>query len=74
MRPQYGANTREKLRAYDPGLFQLVDEVYLQSQFRYVRYDQRRPKADPAKPDSGSDAQLNLPMPAFGCPAVGVSH
>src|SRR5262249_38378769 len=52
MRPQFGANTREKLREYDPRLFQLVDEVYRQSKFRYVRYDQRRPKADQAKPDN----------------------
>ena len=41
MRPQYGANTREKLEKYDPDLFQLVDEVYKQSKFRYVRYDMR---------------------------------
>src|SRR5207237_8005481 len=37
MRPQYGANTREKLQKYDPDLFALVDEVYKQSKFRYVR-------------------------------------
>jgi alpha-glucosidase len=42
MRPQFGANTREKLRAYDPDLFALVDEVYKQSTFRYVRYDKRK--------------------------------
>jgi hypothetical protein len=54
MRPQFGANTREKLEKYDPGLFKLVDEVYKQSKFRYVRYDQRKPeagKAGPAKSD-----------------------
>jgi hypothetical protein len=44
MRPQYGANTREKLKEYDPDLFALVDEVYKQSKFRYVRYDQRHPE------------------------------
>jgi predicted metalloprotease with PDZ domain len=44
MRPPFGANTREKLRAYDAGLFALVDEVYWQSKFRYVRFD-RRPAA-----------------------------
>jgi hypothetical protein len=52
MRPQFGANTREKLEKYDEGLFKLVDEVYKQSKFRYVRYDQRKPPAaqqDPAK-------------------------
>jgi predicted metalloprotease with PDZ domain len=48
MRPQYGANTREKLREYDPDLFALVDEVYRQSAYRYVRYDQRL-KAKDAK-------------------------
>ena len=41
MRPQFGANTREKLEKYDPDLFKLVDEVYKQSSYRYVRYDQR---------------------------------
>jgi hypothetical protein len=51
MRPQYGANTREKLEKYDPDLFMLVDEVYKQSKFRYVRYDQRNPPA--AKKDQG---------------------
>jgi hypothetical protein len=44
MRPQFGANTREKLKKYDPDLFALVDEVYKQSKFRYVRYDQRKKK------------------------------
>src|SRR5206468_1283763 len=32
---------RAKLENYDPELFKLVDEVYKQSNFRYVRYDQR---------------------------------
>jgi hypothetical protein len=41
MRPQFGANTREKLEKYDLNLFKLVDEVYKQSKFRYVRYDKR---------------------------------
>jgi alpha-glucosidase len=46
MRPQFGANTREKLKKYDPQLFTLVDDVYKHSQFRYLRYDQReRPPA-----------------------------
>jgi alpha-glucosidase len=43
MRPQFGANTREKLQKYDEGLFKLLDEVYRQSKFRYVRYDRRQP-------------------------------
>jgi hypothetical protein len=42
MRPQFGANTREKLQKYDEGLFKLVDEVYRNSPFRYVRYDRRK--------------------------------
>lgn len=46
MRPQYGANTREKLEKYDPELFALVDEVYKKSKFRYVRYDKRHPPAE----------------------------
>jgi alpha-glucosidase len=49
MRPQYGANTREKLRKYDPDLFALVDEIYKRSKFRYIRYDKRHPR--PAKKD-----------------------
>jgi hypothetical protein len=49
MRPQYGANTREKLQKYDPDLFALVDEVYKQSKFRYIRYDKRHPR--PARKD-----------------------
>jgi alpha-glucosidase len=48
MRPQFGANSREKLKEYDPGLFALVDEVYRQSKFRYVRYDRRGGR--PARP------------------------
>jgi alpha-glucosidase len=50
MRPQFGANTREKLEKYDPGLFKLVDEVYKQSKFRYVRFDQRKPAAGKPAP------------------------
>ena len=49
MRPQFGANTREKLQKYDPDLFALVDEVYKQSKFRYVRYDQRKKDQPEAK-------------------------
>ena len=33
---------REKLEKYDPELFKLIDEVFQQSKFRYVRYDERR--------------------------------
>jgi alpha-glucosidase len=56
MRPQYGANTREKLAEYDPDLFKLVDEVYKQSKFRYVRYDKRNPPASkPDQPDPKKD-------------------
>jgi alpha-glucosidase len=35
-------NTREELARYDPELFALIDEVFKQSEFRYVRYDQRK--------------------------------
>jgi hypothetical protein len=51
MRPQFGANTREKLEKYDEGLFKLIDEVYKQSKFRYVRYDKRQSKAGKAGPE-----------------------
>jgi alpha-glucosidase len=50
MRPQFGANRREKLQKYDEALFKLVDEVYKQSKFRYVRYDQRQRERDKAGP------------------------
>jgi hypothetical protein len=42
-------NTREKLKKADPDLFDLIDETFKQSKFRYVRYDKRFPpaKADP---------------------------
>ena len=32
---------REKLEKYDPDLFMLIDTVFRQSKFRYVRYDER---------------------------------
>jgi alpha-glucosidase len=36
-------NTREKLARYDPDLFGLIDDVFRQSKYRYVRYDKRTP-------------------------------
>jgi len=35
-------NTREKLAEYDPELFELIDDVFKGSAFRYVRYDAKR--------------------------------
>jgi hypothetical protein len=35
-------NTREKLARYDPDLFNLIDDVFRQSMFRYVRYEKRK--------------------------------
>jgi hypothetical protein len=60
MRPQFGANTREKLQKYDPDLFALVDEVYKQSKFRYVRYDHRNPAAAVEQTAPGSKAGPEL--------------
>ena len=34
------------IQAIGDDLFKLVDEVYKQSKFRYVRYDKRQPKPD----------------------------
>lgn len=34
-------NTREKLAKYDPALYQLVDDVFQNSPYRYQRYDKR---------------------------------
>lgn len=38
-------NTREKLMKADPDLFALIDDVFKQSKFRYVRYDKRKATA-----------------------------
>lgn len=35
-------NTREKLAKYDPDLFELIDNVFKQSPYRYERYDRRK--------------------------------
>jgi hypothetical protein len=42
-------NTREELAKYDPELFHLIDDVFKQSKFRYVRYDKRHPPAKKAE-------------------------
>jgi hypothetical protein len=53
--PQEGVhndvNTRDELQRYDPALYALIDEVFRQNPWRYVRYDERhnsaaKPKAD----------------------------
>ena len=62
-------NTREKLARYDPELFALIDEVFKQSKFRYVRYDKRNcPKKEPSAPNA-QDAKV-----AVKDRAVGPSH
>lgn len=35
-------NTREELAEYDPALFELIDEVFSGTPWRYVRYESRR--------------------------------
>ncbi len=40
-------NTREKLRKYDPDLFQLIDQAFKQAKWRYVRYDRRQRQEQP---------------------------
>lgn len=35
-------NTREKLAKYDPDLFELIDDVFRKSPYRYERYDKRK--------------------------------
>src|SRR5205823_726343 len=37
-------DTRAKLAKHDPELFRLIDEVFKQSKWRYVRYDRRHPR------------------------------
>ena len=34
-------NTNAKLKTYDPEVYELIDDVFKKSQFRYVRYDKR---------------------------------
>ena len=51
----YGSKHRPFLE-YDPDLFALVDEVYKQSKFRYVRYDQR-PMTKKDQPELKKDAK-----------------
>jgi alpha-glucosidase len=41
-------DTRDKLAAYDPEIFALVDEVFGKSSWRYVRYDVRHGRAPPS--------------------------
>ena len=40
---------REKLEKYDPELFKLINEVFRQSPYRYVRYDERQRGQSPAE-------------------------
>jgi alpha-glucosidase len=70
MRPQFGANTREKLQKYDPDLFKLVDEVYRQSKYRYVRYDQRK-KAAPKQVEKQSAERTATRIQSWTWPTVG---
>lgn len=39
-----GASTREKLKAYDPAIFELVDETFRKNEWRYARFDKRFPE------------------------------
>jgi hypothetical protein len=50
-------NTRGELRAYDPELFALIDEVFQQNSWRYVRYDKRRSMTAPEKIDDRSASE-----------------
>lgn len=40
-------STHEKLAVYDPEIFALIDDIFHQSKWRYVRYDVRHGKASP---------------------------
>ena len=46
-------NTREELKEHDAELLVLIDEVFRQSNFKYVRYDQRQRDGRDAAPTSG---------------------
>ena len=49
-------NTRDELRAYDPELFALIDEVFRQNPWRYVRYDARQPASAESRAESAAPA------------------
>jgi alpha-glucosidase len=46
---------REKLEKYDPELFKLIDEVFRQSPYRYVRFDERQGEQSPDEPPAGRE-------------------
>jgi hypothetical protein len=50
--------TREKLAKYDPDLFQLIDEVFKKSPYRYVRYDKRNPRGGQKRKDDPRNDKL----------------
>jgi alpha-glucosidase len=55
-------NTREKLKKADPDLFDLIDETFKQSKFRYVRYDKRTPPEKSEKDkDKRDDKNISAP-------------
>jgi len=62
--PRHGVhndvNTREELSEYDPALFTLIDEVFRQNPWRYVRFD-RRGKSVKVAPAGQSSAAAASP-------------
>ena len=73
-------NTREKLEKSDPELFGLIDEVFKQNKWRYVRYDKRHaptaePPREPAPGGTAADyeraAKLRAPDAEQGEQGVG---
>jgi dipeptidyl aminopeptidase/acylaminoacyl peptidase len=55
-------NTREKLKKYDPDLFELIDESFKQPAWRYVRYDKRKQTEKEKKPEPAPDEETTSPF------------
>jgi len=67
-------NTREKLAKYDPELFGLIDEVFRQSKFRYVRYDRRHGRSSGTGRNAAREIGASgrpVRLRSFGEPAAG---
>jgi hypothetical protein len=73
MRPQYGANTREKLQKYDPDLFAMVDEVYKHSKFHYIRYD-RRHVSEPVRKEDAALSRVPFSHAEPASPRSALAH
>ena len=65
-------NTRDELKAYDPELFALIDEVFRQNPWRYIRYDvsQKTPAAIQKSISRQSNRRRRVPNRNFFGPVL----